>query len=275
MPMTADSIKTYFFLLRKFRNSVAMIQNLRHGGYLSDGPVMEKVVFWSGKTVTHPPQRGGLMPILLELWYQNTYRIGQFYTPAAGDVVIDVGAHVGLFTLLIMNSQPACRVLAIEPSPENFSCLKSNVASWVSSGAVELRNIGVGGRFGKIKMREIPTNRSFDARSMPAEGKELGAVDVIPLSHLFDLAQAERISLLKMDAEGAEHDAFACADRSLFPRIERVAMEYHDNYVPGTAALLRDRLSPTHHVSIIPDPGQLNGRLFAVRKDLAGCCPGA
>src|SRR5215203_1442162 len=267
--MTRGTFKTYWSLVRTFRNGLAMIQNLRHGGYLSDGPVLDKLVFWNGNTIVHPPHRGGLMPILLEIWYENTYRIGEFYTPKAGDLVLDVGAHIGLFTLRILDAEPMCRVIAIEPSRENFSCLESNVALLGDNPRVQLLNIGVGGSFGKIKMREIPTNRSFDARTMPADQRDIGAVDVVPLAHLLSLAGDDEIALLKMDIEGGEHDAFSTADASLFHRVQRIAMEYHDNYVPGTLALLQKRLSPTHQLTSIPDPGQSNGRLFAVRNDLA------
>jgi FkbM family methyltransferase len=247
-----------------------MIQNLRHGGYLSDGPVLDKLVFWNGNTIVHPPQRGGLMPILLELWYDNTYRIGEFYTPKPGDLVLDVGAHIGLFTLRILDAEPRCRVIAVEPSRENFACLKSNIALLGGKPELRLLNLGVGGSFGKIKMREIPTNRSFDARTMPADQRDAAAVDVVPLAHLFSLAGEGPIALLKMDIEGGEYAAFSTADAKLFQRVERFAMEYHDNYVPGTLALLQERLSPTHQVTAVPDPGQLNGRLFAVRNDLVG-----
>ena len=266
--MTSGTLKTYWSLLRTFRNGFAMIQNLRHGGYLSDGPVLDKVVFWNGKTLIHPPQRGGFMPILLEIWYDNAYRIGEFYQPQPGDLVLDVGAHIGLFTLRMVAHEPKCRVIAVEPSRENFTCLQANIAMLGEGAEVRLMNIGIGETFGKIKMREIPTNRSFDARTMPAELGDGAAVDVVPLADLAERAGSGPVALLKMDIEGGEYGAFSTADSKLFPRFERIAMEYHDNYVPGTLAMLQERLSPTHDVTAIPDPGQLNGRLFAIRKDL-------
>src|SRR5215207_1935581 len=156
--MILDNLKTYLFLLRTFRNGFAMIQNLRHGGYLSQGPVLDNVVFWNGKRIVHPPQRGGFLPIVLEMWRQNVYRIGEFYVPKPGDVVLDVGAHVGLFTIRILTAEPQCRVIAVEPSPENFDCLQKNIAMLDSSANVRVCQLGVGGSYGKIKMMDIPTN---------------------------------------------------------------------------------------------------------------------
>jgi FkbM family methyltransferase len=266
--MTCNTLNTYLFLLRNFRNGAAMIQNLRCGGYLSQGPVIDRLVLRDGRTIMHPPNRGGLIPVMLEMWRENVYRVGEFYRPKPGDVVVDVGAHIGLFTLRILKEEPRCRVVALEPSPENFSCLNQNLALLGPDAQVELHQLGIGGEFGRIKMQEIPTNRSTDARVVSAEQNDPNSVGVVPLSHLFELARAETISLLKMDAEGAEHAAFSTAAAEVFPRIERIVMEYHDNYVPGTVALLRDRLSATHEVTVLPDPGQLHGRLFAFRHDL-------
>jgi FkbM family methyltransferase len=252
---------------------MAMIQNLRHGGYLSGGPVLDRLVFHDGRTIVHPPNRGGLVPVMLEIWRENVYRIGKFYRPKPGDVVVDVGAHIGLFTLRMLQEQPLCRLIALEPSSENFACLKQNLALAGPNAHVEIHQLGISGHFGRIKMMDIPTNRSVDARALPAEETDNTAVGVVPLRHLFDLARTPTISLLKMDAEGAEYGAFAAAESMLFLRIERLVMEYHDNYEPGALAMLRQRLISTHDLTVLPDPGQLHGRLFAVRKELASKTP--
>ena len=264
--MTPSTLNTYWYLLRRFRNGFSLIQNLRHGGYESCGPISERLIFRDGRTIVHPANRGGLVPVMLEMWRENVYRLGEFYQPQPGDVVIDIGAHIGLFTLQVLWEEPRCRVLALEPCAENFACLKQNLALAGAEAQVEIHQVGIGGAFGRIKMLEIPTNRSVDARMTPALDTEPGAVGVVPLRHLFEMAKTNEIALLKMDAEGAEYGAFGNAEPDLFARIERIVMEYHDNYVPGTLAMLRERLSATHELTVFPDSGQLHGRLFAVRK---------
>jgi FkbM family methyltransferase len=264
--MTASTWNTYWYLLRRFRNGFALIQNLRHGGYLSCGPVSDRLVFRDGRTIVHPVNRGGLVPVMLEMWRENVYRLGEFYQPKPGDVVVDVGAHIGLFTLRLLWEEPRCRVIALEPSSENFACLKQNLALLGPEVQVEIHQLGIGGEFGRIKMLEIPTNRSIDGRVTPALETDAGSVGMVPLRHLFELARAREIALLKMDAEGGEFGAFGTAEPGLLARIERIVMEYHDNYVPDTLAMLRERLTATHQLTVMPDPGQLHGRLFAVRR---------
>jgi len=266
--MTTSSVSSYLFLMRTFRNWFVLMQNLRHGGYLEGGPIREQLVFWDGRRVAHPPDRSGLAAILLEIWHHNVYRLGEFYQPRPGDVIADVGAHVGLFSLRVLYQAPWSRIVAFEPSPENFSCLKHNLQDFVSNGQVDIHNLAIGAEFGKIAMMEIESNRSFDARTMPAGAKDIGTVEMVPLSRVLELAGTEELALLKMDVEGAEEGAFSAVDTGLVRRIQRLAMEYHDNLVPGTLSILRRRLSPTHELTILPDPGAGHGRLFAVRKDL-------
>ena len=266
--MTAGSLSSYFFLLRTFRNGLALIQKLRHGGYLEGGPVRERLVFWDGRTVVHPPNRSGLAAILLEIWHNNVYRLGEFYQPKPGDVIADIGAHVGLFSLRLLLTAPQCRVVAIEPSPENFGCLELNLRDFQRARRAEMHHLAVGPQFGKVKMLEIPSNRSFDARTTPAPERDPGAVDMVPLSRVFELAGTEELALLKMDAEGGEGGAFGTAAPELLCRIQRIAMEYHDHLVPGTLPMLLRRLSPTHELTILPDSCVVHGHLFAVRKDL-------
>lgn len=266
--MTAASFKAYCFVLRTFRNWFAVVQNLRNGSYLSGGPALDRLIFRNGLTVLHPPKRGGLAVIGLELWHNNVYRIGEFYVPKPGDIVVDVGAHVGLFTLRILCEEARCRVIALEPYEENFTCLIHNLADSGMNGDVTAHQLGIGAGFGRISMNEPQTNRSFDARAVPATETDLDAGESVPLAHLLKLAEADHISFLKMDAEGGEFAAFSTADVSTIMRIERLAMEYHDNLAPGTLSLLREKLSSSHQVTVLPDRGQLHGRLFAVRKDL-------
>jgi FkbM family methyltransferase len=265
-----NCIRAYLFLVRTFRNWPELVRNLRQGGYSAGGPILQKLVFWNGETIVHPPNRGGLAAILLEICYYNAYRLGDFYHPLAGDTVLDVGAHVGLFTLRVLRQESHCRVVAIEPSAENFGCLEHNVRRSTASASARTYQLAVGAGYGKVTMMDLPTNRSFDARTTLARAGDKTAADVVPLSRLLELAGADEVSLLKMDTEGAEYGAFATAEDEVLPRIQRLAMEYHDHLVPGTLTMLKERLAPTHNLEILPDSPSAHGRLFALRKDL--CC---
>src|SRR5206468_150350 len=44
-----------------------------------------------------------------------------------GDVLFDVGANIGLYSLFAAKLEPSCRVVAFEPESNNFSSLCRNV----------------------------------------------------------------------------------------------------------------------------------------------------
>ena len=254
--MHLDNIRKYLFLLRNFRNGVALVH-----AYRASLPAAEAVT-WAGQRIAHPPQREGLVGTILEVWHEHCYDRG-LAGLGPGAVIVDAGAHVGLFSLLASRTVPGCRVVAIEPFGENHACLLSNLASARATN-VEAHRLALGGAAGRSVMRAVGV-RSIDHRLEPGQDGE-DAVDVVTLDGLFDLARADRIALLKCDVEGAEHDAFAAASPAALARIDRIAMEYHDNLVPGTLALLRERLAPTHDIVVQPLEDRGYGTLFATLR---------
>ncbi|MBM4397624.1 MAG: FkbM family methyltransferase [Deltaproteobacteria bacterium] len=257
--MRLDNLMRYAWLLRTFRNGPELIAAYRAGR-----PAAEAVT-WGGTRIVHPAGRVGLVGTLLEVWRERCYT-GDFYAPADGDVVVDAGAHVGLFSILAARANPRCRVVALEPFSENHECLAANLGAAGATNVTPLRMaLGKAG-FGRM---EAVGARSIDHMLEPGADPTSGdPVPIVPLDQLFDLAGAGRIAMLKCDVEGSEQDAFGDASPDSIRRIDRIAVEYHDNLRPGTLALLLERLGPTHDMDVRPEPGQFHGLLYAVRRRL-------
>ncbi len=264
MPVSPRSTRTfypyYLRLLKGFRNGLQMSLAFRTGSPCA------KAVLWDGTRLVHPPDRAGLVETIIEVWMMRGYTRDDwavpFYTPADGDVVLDVGANVGLFSIWLARRNPGLRVVALEPFRENFQCLQANLRSARACG-VEAHRAAIGGRDGVGSM-VARGDRSLD--HMLAPDPAAGAEDDIPvlrLSSVLDLAKSERIALLKMDVEGSEHDAFASADEATLSRCDRIAVEYHDGIRPGTLAMLQEKLKATHALTICEDDGF--GMVYAVR----------
>ena len=60
------------------------------------------------------------------IWFRQDYE--KVAKPHEGDIVIDVGAHVGLFTLRCLKCHKVSFVVAIEPHPLNAKLLRANLA---------------------------------------------------------------------------------------------------------------------------------------------------
>jgi FkbM family methyltransferase len=126
-----------------------------------------------------------------------------------GDVVVDVGANVGYFTLLASRLVgDAGRVVAIEASPRVFGLLNRNIAL---TGARNVRaiNVAVSDRHGSLPIYAGPPD-NVGATSVRDDwyggGRERfeATVPAAPLASLLEPDELQRVRLLKIDVEGAE-----------------------------------------------------------------------
>lgn len=247
----------YLYLASHFRNGLLLAARYRRRL-----PVA-KAVCWDGTVFRHPPQRSGLAETILEVWHDQVYT-GAFYTPKPGDVVIDAGANVGLFAVWFARANPECRLIAFEPFAENFALLlKNRAAAGVANLQVYQAALGRATGYGRM---EAVGARSLDHRMVQSAEPRDDAVPIYSFADVLRLAQAPRIALFKIDIEGSEYDLFDQADSADLARVDRLAIEYHDNIRPRTLERLRSRLAATHTlVGQTGQPGEY-GMLYAQRR---------
>lgn len=170
--------------------------------------------------------RGYDLPILREFFLANEY---EFLAPALKErtrpVVVDVGAHIGLFSLWALSINPDCRILSIEASPGTFSLLKKNRAALpvnhTYNWAVINRAAWENGH---------PVRFSTAGNSMSHCIAEEGETEIhgVTLLHLVDMAAPDGglVHIMKIDVEGAE-EKFLCSCPDALDRVERLAIELH------------------------------------------------
>lgn len=133
-------------------------------------------------------------------------------------VVLDIGAHIGLFSLWALTVNPASRITSVEASPSTFDILKRNVsqankADWTVINRAAWKN--------------DETLRFAEAKdSMSHKVSATGGLEVQGIS-LADLTKGMGdIDLMKVDIEGAE-EAFFCADPHALSSVKRLVVELH------------------------------------------------
>jgi FkbM family methyltransferase len=148
-----------------------------------------------------------------------------------GDVVLDCGANVGVFTHEAL-ADGARLVVAIEPAPENVECLRRNFAQEIIKGSVIVLPKGVWDRDDFLTLR-IDAGNSARNSFVGSFGAALQEVKV-PLTTIDELLAAlkvDRADFIKLDIEGAEKRALAGAQNTLakfHPRLA-IAMEHLDD----------------------------------------------
>jgi len=250
-------MRRYFFLLRTFRNGLEMLRRWRAGQPL------ERAVLWDGSTIRHPAGRGGLLEAFIGIWHDGEYTSG-FYEPRAGDVVVDAGANVGLFSIWMARRCRESRIIALEPFKENYGFLTQNISACRLHQVVAM-NAALGGHSGAGIMRNVG-GRSLDHQLQTSSEETAESVPVLSLADILKQAGVETIAMCKIDIEGSEFDVFSEADSALFSRVQRFGIEYHDNIRPGTLNLLKTKLEPTHSVRIQPAGSIGCGMIYAQRR---------
>ena len=150
-------------------------------------------------------------------------------------VVIDCGANVGYSAAYFLSRFPDCRVIAIEPDPDNYALLVRNLAAYGERATALCA--AVWSHPGLLVPSEsvYRDGREWARQVREAEGGEAGQIRAVDLPTLLELAGAERVALLKMDIEGAEAVVFASDATSWLERIDALAIELHDDSRFGPA----------------------------------------
>jgi FkbM family methyltransferase len=142
----------------------------------------------------------------------------------AGDVIYDIGAHAGFFSLLFGRlTGPSGRVYAFEPSRANFERLRANVQA-NRLIQIEARHLAISDRCGETSFEEGRT--SLQGRLSAAGGAGRATVQATTIDALVREG-ATPPSLLKIDVEGAEGAVLRGAVCTLARYRPRLLLEIH------------------------------------------------
>lgn len=150
-----------------------------------------------------------------------------------GDVVLDGGANVGVFTREALTAG-ARLVVAIEPAPENLECLRRNFRAEIEAGRVIVYPKGVWDREDSLTLYINPRNSTLDSFVAHPGTIEQPAIPLTTVDRLAAELQLDRVDFIKLDIEGAEPKALAGAAEVLKRFKPRLAISaYHSGDEAG------------------------------------------
>jgi FkbM family methyltransferase len=191
---------------------------------------------------TSPIMRKTGMSVVREIFEQRRYAHDGFELRPT-DVVVDVGANVGLFALWA--APQVSRVVCAEPSPGGIECLKLNVEANALSNVV-IVEAAIGKDGGPLDMVTYPGwellchadgfQQSMFMRFLTrlgrlnpdAPGRQRFSAPQVSLARLMDDHELARVDYLKIDCEGGEYETLRNMDAAHWERIEKVSMEFHE-----------------------------------------------
>jgi FkbM family methyltransferase len=158
-----------------------------------------------------------------EIWAYRKYDyFGYRVNP--GDIVVDIGANIGTFSLYAAKVCGASRVLSFEPFFDNYRILSKNVEQ-NQLLSITCVNQAVAGNRGLRTLRLDPMDSG--SHSLVSGSSERSVeVECCTLEDIFERFSLATIDYLKMDCEGAEYEVLESAISRL-KQIRRISMETH------------------------------------------------
>lgn len=192
---------------------------------------MQREIKIFGKTVTINTRNDGDYAIAHELFLDHQYRYCDELIRKAKGAVIDIGGHLGFFSLYASLLNPTVPIYCFEPHVGNFELLKRNLKDNRVRN-VTAKNLAVSNQIGEVDLllSKEDLNHSIVRAIEPTN--EVQKVQTITLEKIFDRHYIGHCDLIKIDCEGAEFSILEDSPPSIFDRVSHIFLEYH-NWVPG------------------------------------------
>jgi FkbM family methyltransferase len=155
--------------------------------------------------------------------------VGRF-TPKEGDTVIDIGAHIGRYTITsskqVGNSG---KVVAIEADPDNFELLKRNIALNNLTNVLPL-NYAVFSERTRIKLYEQSASAKYNSLMLARAAKTKNYVEVNAdtLDSILKQNGVNQVNWIKIDVEGAEFEVLKGSTKTLSGENVSLFIEIHN-----------------------------------------------
>lgn len=189
------------------------------------------------------------------------------YTPQPDHTVLDIGAHIGCFSMLMASKIPQGKVYAFEPSADTFSVLQQNILH-NNLQNVHCINKAVAAHNGTAELfHDLQTGNWGHSitRSLSASSEK---IFTISLQHFIEQEQLQKIDFIKFNCEGAEFEILLNTPKEYFQRIGTMLVLYHEELVNGQewkdiAGYLKNAGFKVHHRN--RDKATRGGRIVAYR----------
>lgn len=205
------------------------------------------------------PQQPDEVALYHEIVNLNEYNLPEQFENE--DVIVDIGAHCGIFTTLCLG-KGAGRVVAVEPHPENYARLRNNTKH-VYAGRVNLIAVAAwrcGQEPGDIFIAQ--PQGALHSGGWSAVGTMSGlSVHTVPFDVIIKLSAPVR--LVKLDCEGCEWCILETFQD--WHLVKGWCGEYHHNTVEEATERLEKIFRPNYsNLRVTPNPNSnLLGHFWA------------
>lgn len=156
--------------------------------------------------------------------YGCIYELDENCIIEKGDVVVDIGANIGVFANAAYY-KGASRILCFEPTILAFNCLIKN-----KPDKCEIYKAAVSSRKNRISPIYTPDNSDNTMCSTLNKVSEISEfTPIVSIDDLFENNVVDHIDFLKIDTEGEESFILNSISNENYSKINKIAIEYHSD----------------------------------------------
>ncbi|MBU0706509.1 FkbM family methyltransferase [Patescibacteria group bacterium] len=180
-----------------------------------------------GKKVLLTMRNEGDYAIAHELFLDHQYKYCDEVIHNAKHAVIDIGGHLGFFSLYASLLNSGVPIYCFEPHIGNFALLKENLKNNRVRN-VTAKNLAVSNKIGEAELflSKEDLNHSIVCAIEPTD--EVQKIQTITLEKILDRHNIGQCDLLKIDCEGAEFAILEDSPQKVFDKVSHIFLEYHD-----------------------------------------------
>ena len=163
--------------------------------------------------------------MIWEIWKAKVYDDVRIPI-CAGDIVVDMGAHIGAFAVRAARMAQGGQVYSYEASSKNFALLTEN-RQLNDLGNLYIENSAVSNRRGMMPFYTPSDNRILGSLLQSTSS----FVEMVPTKTFSDIIAEHainQIDFLKVDVEGAEFDILFANPEETLSKTRQIVMEFHE-----------------------------------------------
>jgi FkbM family methyltransferase len=166
------------------------------------------------------------LSVLDEVYAKKVYDQKPLRVPH-NSVVIDVGAHIGAFSLYAAKVCKAKKVYSFEPCPENYATLEMNVQNNHLNSVITPIPKAIGAQAGKRDLLLCAENDGCHSFYPISQHPNAVQVECVTLKQALKENNIDHVDYLKLDCEGAEWEILETIDEETISKIRVIVMEFH------------------------------------------------
>lgn len=152
-----------------------------------------------------------------------------YYTPPRNATVIDVGAHIGSFSLLLADMAPAGKIYALEPSGDTFVVLEKNVTANNLQGKLIPCKVALYNNNSKVKLFHDEQSGNWGHSIVSELSQTFEEVETMTMDSFFEQHGIKHCNLIKFNCEGAEFKIIESVSDKTLNKVDTWIILFHED----------------------------------------------